>query len=294
MSIVSLPTKPESLETTGRPRWLTGGRVTWSLLLIAAVAGVFVWGADRRAAISTHPVVLQGKAQPAQLPGPRFRVGSFNIRGGKSRQNVLDIQRTAATLRAANLDVIGLSEVHGYLWRSPRNQAADLAGQLHTGYVFAPTERRFWHDHFGNGLLTRVDLAPLQRFPLPCSQGYKYRNAVLTSFQVNGQTVNLLITHLDRVQDREVQLKQVIDLYLSLQPPAIMMGDFNTMIDDPQLQKLLARKDVTDAIAVGTGHAPGRRIDWIITRGLNIVSATESDDGTSDHPLIHAELELRQ
>ncbi|WP_166820459.1 endonuclease/exonuclease/phosphatase family protein [Thalassoroseus pseudoceratinae] len=278
-----VPTPTRSLSS--RLAWLTVG--------ITVTAGlVFAWGANRVPANTNSVLALHEPPQRASLTGPRFRIGSFNIRGGKNRANEFDLTRTVEALRKHHLDVIGLSEVHGHAWGELPNQAVELGEALDRSAVFVPTERRYWHDHFGNGVLTNVELGAIHWVPLPGTQGKKFRNAVLTNFQVGETTVHFLTVHLDRVKDRPHQLRQVITLFNSLKEPAILVGDLNTTADDPQLAALLARADVHDAVAEGLGDPVDRRIDWILTRGLKTIDADCIDEGASDHPLVWAEFEV--
>ena len=47
-----------------------------------------------------------------------------------------------------------------------------------------------------------------------------------------GRPINVLITHLDRQQDHATEIRQVAHLFLSLQEPVILMGDFNLIQDE--------------------------------------------------------------
>jgi len=263
-------------------------------VLLVLVGGVVWWGSNRVPAVNSKPLLTAGCAKRNALPGRRFRVGVFNIHGGRGRDRVRDIGRVADCLRDADLDVVGLCEVHGHWRRSPGNQAEELGDLLGMAAVFAPTEQRYWHDHFGNGLLTRVKLDGVHRIPLTCTQGKKYRNAVLTHFRVGGTTVHFLTVHIDRVQDRKRQLRSVFALFQSLQTPAVLVGDLNTFDDDPLLQELMASCGAENALLTCRNDWPELRVDWILTRGLTVVNSGCEEHGASDHPLMWAELELPQ
>ena len=267
-------------------------RVRWVVSLLVGGFGLVVWcGSDRVPADPTEPLFLSGNVQHESLPRRSIRVGTFNIHGGKGRDGHVDLDRTAACL--ADLDFAGLNEVHGNPFGFGRDQAAELGRKSGMAWLFAPTERRWWHNHFGNGLLTRVALTGFHRIPLPSTQSCKYRNAVLTGFWAGEQKVQVLVVHVDRVRDRVAQLQAVSDLFLSLDEPAILMGDLNTPADDPHLKRLLSVPGVSDAVGEGLdGNAPAERIDWIITRGFRCVRAEYLPTDASDHPVVRAELEL--
>jgi endonuclease/exonuclease/phosphatase family metal-dependent hydrolase len=280
MNNVSNPLK---LPTSDRPPHRRF-RAAAVLALLAAL--VLWWGSRIQPADPNAPLELVGSVAPV-ADRETFRVGSFNIHGGKGTDGRLDLARTAAALEG--LDLVGLYEV-----RADRktSQAGRLARRLDAASLFAPTERRWWHDDFGNGLLARLPLKNWQRIPLPGTQDKKFRNAVLTSFEIQGQTVHLLATHVDTRTDRAAQLESVIALFLALEPPAILMGDLNSQRDDPLLQELLDRPDVTDALADANPAAKANRVDWIITRGLKTLHAEVRPNNASDHPLVWAEFTL--
>ena len=107
---------------------------------------------------------------------------------------------------------------------------------------------------------------------LAVSNPAEIRNVVLVGLPWQGRTVHLLLTHLTRRDDaqRQAQLRAVIDLFLSLAEPAVLLGDLNTEADDPQLARLLAAPGVEDAVGEHLrrsrpGDDPPRRIDWIIS-----------------------------
>jgi endonuclease/exonuclease/phosphatase family metal-dependent hydrolase len=194
----------------------------------------------------------------------------------------------------ANLDLVALQEVHGAWLDDDGDSATALGNKLHMASLFIPTERRWGYDHFGNGLLTRVPLSALHRIELPCIQKKKFRNAVLSTFDLDGQTVRVITTHIDHTVDHDRQLRAVLDLFVQLQSPAIVMGDLNTYPDNADLKQLLAQPDISAVIGgEGTKHRAGDNcVDWIICRGLKCVSRESFDVDASDHPTVCAEVAL--
>ncbi|NQX90441.1 MAG: endonuclease/exonuclease/phosphatase family protein [Halioglobus sp.] len=265
----------------------TKGSWAWLVLaIVVVIGGLAIWQGNRRVPGNpTKALELHGTAEYATFPGDSIRIGTFNIHGGKGDDDKVDLERTAALLD--DLDIVALNEVDGDLFMR-RNQAGAIADSLDMAWVFAPTERRWWHDHFGNALLTNVGLNSFQQIALPGTQHEGHRNAILATFSLGDQDVRILATHIDRRIDRQVQLAKVIDLFLALRAPAILMGDLNTRPDDPQLTKLLSSPDVVDAGTIDS-DLPDRRIDWIIARGLRPVAAGHVDNDASDHPLVWAE-----
>lgn len=264
------------------------------LLAIALVALVIRDGADRKPADPSRPLVRHDGSLPV-CNRDTLRIVSFNIHSGKGDDNVVDLRRTAQVLGAGSFDFANLNEVRSLVINEIGNSQADGIC-MSCGYcdsIFVPTETHWWREHFGNAILTNCKLGPVQRIPLPGTRGKAFRNLVLTDLPWRDRTVKILSTHLDREDDRETQLKLAIALFLSLEPPAVLMGDLNTTIDDPQLIALRNRPDVASPLHDVLGDdLPADNIDWIFTRGLRTVSAELVENAASDHPVLRAELAL--
>jgi endonuclease/exonuclease/phosphatase family metal-dependent hydrolase len=269
--------------TSLRRRWIA---VIAGLL---AVTAMVVAGADHRPIPSTSGRHLLGKSA-ALVSKPTLRVGTFNIHSGRNADGDFDLSRTAACLE--QFDIVALNEVRGaYSWQAG-DQAELLGRRLDMPWLFAPTTRRWWRDDFGNGLLCSLPVDGWQRMPLACTRGKGYRNYLLAEVQCGPRDVRVIVTHLDRAQDRAGQLGAILDYFVALPEPAILLGDLNSTCDDPLLAPVLARADVHDAVAEGLAVETPRRIDWILARGLRGVAAGVEHNGVSDHPFVWAELEF--
>ena len=260
---------------------------------VALVTGGIVADGSRcTPADPTKPVAVRGDTPLAVPDSAILRVATFNIHSGKGTDRRYDLARTAAVFPYP-VDVVGLNEVRGTWDQSWPDQAAQLGNLLGMRSAFVSTERRWWHDHFGNALLTRIPIRQIHRLPLPGTRGKAFRSATLAQFEFQQQTVQLLAVHVDSQSDREEQLRTVISLFVGLQSPAILMGDLNSTPDDPQLQELLARPDVVDALRNEPTDARGRQhIDWILARGFRCLSGKLIANEASDHPAAIAELEI--
>lgn len=266
-------------------------RFKTQLLLIVGCLGFVIWsGSQREAADATKPLRLVDPQQTSVLDRPSFRIGTFNIHSGKGQDGLTDLDRVAKWL--TNFDFVALNEVRGATdYR--QTQAAVLGKKLNMAALFAATERRWWHGHVGNGLLTKAQLTSWQVIPLVSTDNHKFRNAILTSIRHEDATVRILLTHLDTRRDRAAQLQAVIQLFLALDEPAILMGDLNTTAADPLLHSLLRTPGVTDALQAGISKSlPESRIDWIITRGLRCLDAGYENTDASDHPVVWTQLQF--
>ena len=218
-----------------------------------------------------------------------LRLATFNIHSGFGADGRRDLKRTASVLR--NFDIIGLNEVRGF--PLGYGNMHTLGESLEMPWLFAPTERRWWFDEFGNGVLCRLPLESWRHTPLSGgARGYGFRNVLELAVRWNGKILYLLITHLDTRHDRVEQLRTLGEMFASSLSPAVLVGDLNTRSNDPALGAILSVGGTVDAAGAKLGQPTSERIDWIFTRGLETVAAGIENRGASDHPLVWAELRL--
>lgn len=212
-----------------------------------------------------------------------LRLATFNIHRGVGKDGEYDLKRTGAALGA--FDLVGLNEV------GPE-QAEKLGKILGRDWLYVPSEHRWWRDSFGNAVLSSLPVRRWRRIPIPESEPGGLRNCAILRVPFQGTTLNVVITHLGRKQDRQAQQKKAIDLFLAQDEPAVLMGDLNAQADDVQIARLLNAPGVREAMK--SIHAPDspQRIDWIFLRGLEALSAGTFENGASDHPLVWAEVRL--
>lgn len=259
-------------------------------LLWAAGLALFVGysGYQRRPCGADAGTSLIGQVVATPTHAGTFRVGTFNIHGGVGRTGHRDLSPIAEAL--AGLDLAALNEVHGDLWRSDC-QAETLASRLRLGWLFAPTEERWWRFRFGNAVLSSLCVTSWQTVPLRQRLSHSCRNAVLLTARHSDRDLHVVLTHLDRSDnERNSQLRAVAELFLALAEPAILLGDLNCTQADPQIERLRSQPGVGDPLAEVRGDQTPPHIDWILTRGLRTIDAGIVDNGASDHPLIWAEL----
>jgi endonuclease/exonuclease/phosphatase family metal-dependent hydrolase len=267
-----------------------------ALILAASCGGLLV-----AVAIAAWIGSIRGPAGPAMGfgiagvgvkpvdPGPTMVFASYNIRTGRGRDDQRDLKRTAECLKA--ITVIGLNEVRGSAWHGrPTDQAETLGGMLGLGHLFAPTERRFGREHFGNALLTAVPVTEWLRVPLPRVQGDSHRSMLLAELALATGRLTVLVTHVDARQDREVQLAAVAALFRTLKAPAILLGDLNAGPEHPDIARMLTEPGVVGSNgAMPPAELPGR-VEWIVAKGLKPVAASRCDNGASDHPRVALEV----
>jgi endonuclease/exonuclease/phosphatase family metal-dependent hydrolase len=285
-------------------------RWRWILSAMVLLLGGVVWhasqhrptgpaegGAIRDARFLCEKTSQNGVDSGNPQSFPKIRLATFNLHGGKGLDDRRDLDRTAKCLQ--NVDFAALQEVDGPGLFGGDDQAAALGKRLEMASLFAPAVRQ-WHVlESGNGFLTALPVAFWQRIPLKSHRDYSFRNAVLLGLrQTSGdreRVVHILLTHVNRRynEDREAQLRAVIALFLSLEEPAILLGDLNSTAKDPQIAKLLKDPRAIDAVGKASDEKTARieRIDWIFCRGLKPIRAGVMENEASDHPLVWAEVE---
>jgi endonuclease/exonuclease/phosphatase family metal-dependent hydrolase len=261
------------------------------VLLILAGVGIWLWGAIPE---PTGPASGEGArgTLPALPPGKTvFRIATFNMHSGiGGDDNIYNIQRTIDSVR--NTDLCALQECRGYFSGPVANQAQLLAEATNHAWLYAPSERRYWHDEFGNGLLTNVPVQGWVRMPLPIEPVHGgRRTAVIARVDFGGHLATVLFCHIDRKKDQANQLELIRRLFQSLKPPCLLLADLNAEENNPGVQALLALPGVHDCITEAhADEGTHDRIDWILSVGFRTVGGGRLQNGASDHPIYWADV----
>lgn len=256
------------------------------IILLISIAVLVLWygvvprrarlvsGANR--AVDTDPV-------PAH---DGFKLGTYNIHGGKGADGLRDLERTAGVIEGAG--IVALQEVRSG-WFC--DQSGKLQDRLGVSGLFAPTLQRWFHDYRGNSLLSVFPVERWQSCHLPNAGGRRYRIYTVAEIYIGGQVLSVLFTHLHTRVGREQQLKIVLDQFGRLPLPSVLIGDLNSGREDPAFASLPG--DAVDGIAQALGAKDNSRVDWIFTRGLEIKDGGRVDSEVSDHPYFWVEVRVR-
>lgn len=248
-------------------------------LLVGSVS-LNIWQANQRVPVPPTAGASIARIDPSLAGKDVFRVATYNVRRGKGTDGIKDLSRAARLL--SDCDIVGINELAGPgIWGEP-NQAEQLGNHLKMGWLYGPNQRRWYRDHFGNGLLSRFEVSAWYNEPI--LKGSSLRNLITAHLVVNQKTIVLLITHLDAEQNRDRQLRYVLEVFRRY-PTAILLGDFNATAGHPLLRGLLGDSGTIDAVQVALGpNDKDDRLDWIILRGLEVVAGGQEPVGISDHP----------
>ena len=220
-------------------------------------------------------------------------VATYNVQTGKSLNGVRDINKSAELIQTA--DVVGIQEVYAPSWLNliglGKPQTLALA-QDKFDWLFSATRRRWLREHRGNALLSKFTVNNRKTINLPNKSRKAFRNMAVAEISWQNQTIHIINTHLHTGRGREQQLARVIEEFNKHQK-VILMGDFNTKIDDQQLQAFIAQTNIKDAILeAGLDLGNANRIDWIITKGFSVLNGKFEPKGASDHPYYQVSLKL--
>jgi endonuclease/exonuclease/phosphatase family metal-dependent hydrolase len=254
---------------------------------------------------------------PDQPPIP-VRLVTYNTHHGVGDDGRHDLPRLATVLAAADADVICLQEVDRHF--GPRSENVDQAlllaraldMQLAWGPAIDEPRPGGQRGEYGNALLSRLPILVSDVHRLP--GGGEPRCALRTMIELDGGALWVTTTHLSRKSgDRAAQAAAVADLHTAPMETGVVVGDFNTSPDAPELAAL--REKFADAWELANerddrsgwrfwqhdeGHthparSPHRRIDqaWVTPGVAVAVAQVLEGAGASDHLPLMIDLEVR-
>jgi endonuclease/exonuclease/phosphatase family metal-dependent hydrolase len=256
---------------------------------------------------------------PDQPPIP-VRLVTFNTHHGVGEDDRHDLPRLAKLLASVDADVICLQEVDRYFGQRSEDvdQALLLSRALDMQLAWGPAidEDRPGDApprQYGNALLSRLPILISDVHRLPGSG--EPRSALRTMVELDGGALWITATHLTTrsAGERAAQVAALSDLHTEPMETGVLVGDFNTEPDAPELDVLRqrftdawqlarARDDQAgwrfwqaDAGATHPARSPHRRIDQVwVSSGVTVAGAYVLDaDGASDHLPVVVDLEIR-
>lgn len=277
--------------TTADNKWVV--RVTVGLaltILLALLASVRIPTGESNGTVLQLPAGLAAADVIDENP-ETLRVDNFNVRRGKGKDGVRDLMRAAEVLQGT--DIAGIQELSGSLFYGLRTQAVQLAAATNTRYLYAPPTYRWFQPDLGSALLSKYPVESWRVEVLPradTEEDGNPRNILYATIRFQGQAVNLMVTHLDRSESRQLQLDYVLQKLKESPGPSILMADLNTDLSNDSIKAVMADPEISNAIELAIG--PFWRLDWIFTKGFNVVGGGVTPRGISDHAHYWVELTL--
>lgn len=236
-------------------------------------------------------------ALPTQSQEPSvLSVATFNIQTGKDLYGKRHLLGSAEVM--AQADLVGVQEVYApsliNLAGMGMSQTEAVAQYGKFGWLFSATGRRWLREHRGNAILSKLPISEWRTEMLTDKSGKRFRNMTIAKVHWQGQNFHFINTHLHTRGGRETQLIEVLQEFAKY-PRAILLGDFNSSIKTPALEQALRDVDISDAIALANLDLDNHdRIDWILTKGFDVMGGTMLEKGVSDHPYYQVNLSYKK
>ena len=197
-----------------------------------------------------------------------IRVAAYNVRHGAGLDGVVDLERTAAVLRALDADVIALQEVDLSCGRTGGVDQAARLGELCGMEARFGAFMQYDGGDYGMALLARRPILACDNLRLP--DGTEPRTALVARVDLDG--IELVIAGIHLYETEPQRLAQAETLLAALAPedaPVVLIGDFNSLRGDPvmmRLEALFENPRKTGEPNTFPADAPEREIDFALFR----------------------------
>ena len=151
---------------------------------------------------------------------------------------------------------------------------------------------KWFQPYRGPALLSKYPVQSWFIEPLPRVEGDSSPRVVISAVILMGeQPIQVLVTHLARRESNDLQLAYVLEMFSQSKIPTLLLADLNVDLNNERLAPFLVESEVTDAITAAIG--PFWRLDWILTKGFDVVGGGYTPRGISDHAHYWVELVLK-
>lgn len=241
-----------------------------------------------------------------------LRIMTYNILHGMDyaryraeHREVIDLAKTAETIRHLGADICALNEVRGAGQTPAYTAQADAIGEcLGYHHVFGRSTYVNGTEPYGNALVARAPIASAEVIPIPdpvvdgkTVDGIEHRSVLRCTFDfAHDRHLTVLATHFGLTQtERENAAALCRKLLKAETDPTVLLGDFNTTPDEEILLQL--RRDYC---SVGDFHrctfpaeAPAERIDYIFfNRKVTLLRCGIGSESASDHLPVWADIQF--
>lgn len=216
-------------------------------------------------------------ALPIQVSTPNFNAThqvkflTYNTHFGVGMDDRLDLERIVQNILVVNPDIIGLQEVeNGRITSQGVYMAQWYARALGMYYFYYPAV----NEHaFGCALLSKYPIINVTAFQLPTHK--LERVLIHAKIQLNTSfSLDVFVTHLGLENDNTTaQIQFILSKTNEIAGPKVLMGDFNSYNDTPQIRNVTAFFTDTasafhpsnpgDTFPSWPAPQPGNRIDYI-------------------------------
>lgn len=247
-----------------------------------------------------------GPRQPsAPTPADTLRVLTWNIHIGRGTDGVLDLERVARVILAADPHVVSLQEVDS---ATRRTGGADAPGRLAelTGLEVRYAKAMDYDGGgYGVAVLTRLPALAFRAHPLPADSTHEPRTVaeLRAGLPRTGLPLLFLATHLDHTADPATRRRQAAHIVAIFEADSagvgVLAGDLNDTPGSATIATLTGRwSDAGDASPTFPAGAPDRKIDYVLYDSrwrVRVLSARViAEPVASDHRPLLVVLEIRR
>ncbi|QOY35616.1 endonuclease/exonuclease/phosphatase family protein [Anaerobacillus isosaccharinicus] len=212
-------------------------------------------------------------------------VVTYNIRFGKGLDGKVNLDRTIASLKDLNADIISLQEVERYSVRSHFfDQVQRLATELEMNVLYFPS-LSYPGLYYGNVILSKFPIVETDVIPF-MNKGENRAAVIAKILLCDMKEVYVINTHLGLNKEERIQAMHVIKRYLGeLNNPIILTGDLNStpkMNEYEMWGRFLTKSN--EGIPLQTFYKKDWQIDYIFhSPHLNVERVTVQKNDVSDH-----------
>lgn len=265
------------------------------ILVVAIVVGLLLAARKSKPADDKSGTAFNGVADQVVSESKELVVATYNIQTGKSAEGKRNLLASAKVM--AHADLVGVQEVYAPSWLNLLglgvSQSEGLANYGGFSWLFCATRRRWLREHRGNAIMSKLPVSDWRVEMLPDQSNKSFRNMTIVEVPWQGESFHFINTHLHTRHGREQQLEIVLQEFAKY-PRAILVGDFNSRASVASLTNALKDIEITDAIAAAELDLENPdRIDWILTKGFNVIRGEMLEIGVSDHPYYQVSLSYK-